>query len=365
MTTLSLAMIVRDEELTLGRVLSDASAFCDQLVVVDTGSTDSTRSIAVAAGAEVVEFPWIDDFAAARNVSFEACTCDWIMWLDADDHVPPVVQNGILEAKETLLSDELDAVNMPYRYHFDPATDQCTFTLHRERIVRRAAGYRWAGAVHEVLSLPGGRVVARPDLYVEHRPHESKSEEKRGRNLRILERTVNAGDRSPRTLFYYGNELRDNGRHLDALEAYAEYLTTPAAVWERYAALMSAAECAEAAGLAAEAADHLFAALRLDPSRSEAFLALGWRHFNRAEWAAALPYYAAAAAAKPPAEGFVSARDYSWKPWDHLGVCLINLGRHQEGIRATLRSLSEGNPDVVRLRANLRWSVDQLGLNAD
>jgi len=361
MTTLSLAMIVRDEELTLGRVLSDASAFCDELVIVDTGSTDDTRAIAIAAGAKVVEFPWVDDFAQARNVSFEACTSDWIMWLDADDRIPADVQNTILELKRSLLSDDWDAVSMPYRYHFDATTGECTFTLHRERIVRRGAGYRWSGAVHEVLDVSGGRVATRPGLYVEHRPHESKSGAKVGRNLRILERVVNSGDRSSRTMFYYGNELRDAGRYLDALKGYQEYLAAPGAVWEHYAALMSAAQCADNAGLPDEATRQLFDALRVDPSRSEAHLALGRRHFDRREWAAALPYYAAAAAAKPPVEGFVSAEDYTWKPWDHLGVCLINLGRHKEGIDATLRSLDQGNPDVARLRANLHWAVDQLG----
>src|SRR5689334_15138452 len=129
MVSLSLAMIVRNEELTLKGVLEDAAAFCDELVVVDTGSTDRTREIAAAAGARVVDFPWVDDFAAARNASFEACTGDWIIWLDADDRVPAIVQDGIRRAKRDLLGDHLDAVWTPYRYHFDETTGECTFSL--------------------------------------------------------------------------------------------------------------------------------------------------------------------------------------------------------------------------------------------
>src|SRR5580692_9110946 len=88
-TRWSLAMIVRDAETQIEGVLEDASTFCDELIVVDTGSEDATKELAAARGAKVFEFEWIDDFAAARNASFEHCTGDWILWLDADDRIPP------------------------------------------------------------------------------------------------------------------------------------------------------------------------------------------------------------------------------------------------------------------------------------
>ena len=72
--SLSLAMIVKDEAETLDGMLTDAAAFCDELVVVDTGSTDRTRDIARAAGATVLDVDWVDKFAAARHSSFAACT---------------------------------------------------------------------------------------------------------------------------------------------------------------------------------------------------------------------------------------------------------------------------------------------------
>lgn len=358
-TRLSLAMIVKDEERTLARILADAATFCDELVVVDTGSTDATKSIAAAAGARVVDVPWTDDFSVARNASFDACTGDWVIWLDADDTVPPDVQRQLLQLKQQL-TDDHDAVWLTYNYHFDD-NGVCTFSFPRERILRRAAGLRWAGAVHEVVAVPAGRSIERLDLCVEHRPYPGKDAVRKGRNLRILEREFQAGDHSPRTLFYYANELLDADRYQDALASYSAYLEVSDVDWERHQALMNMSRCAVGLGREHQAVEYLHRALQEDPARAAAFLALGLRHFERRDWARALPWYAAAAALAEPPAGFVEPPDYSWRPLDYLGVCQINLGRFQEGIATTIRALQAGHPDVERLRANIRWAADQIG----
>ena len=356
--TLSLAMIVRDEERTLGRVLADAATFCDELVVVDTGSVDATRDIAARAGAKVVDFPWVDHFAKARNASFDACTSDWIVWLDADDTVSPAVQSQLRGLKSDL-DDRYDAMWMTYRYHFD-SNGQCTRSFPRERLLRRAAGLRWVGAVHEVIAVPAGRSLERLDLYVDHRPYEGKDEVREGRNLRILEREYAAGDRSTRTLFYYGNELLDANRYEEALAAYISYLEAADLDWERHQARMKMAQCADALGRTEESVAHLHAALREDPARANAFVALGRRYFQLQQWSRALPWFAAAAALTPPTTGFVDPPDYSWLPLDHLGVCLINLGRYEDGIGASLQALAAGHPYAERLRDNIKWAVEQI-----
>lgn len=83
----TLCMIVRDESSNLRACLEPVRDLFDEIVVVDTGSVDDTRSIAMELGARVVEFPWCDDFSAARNVSLEHATGDYIFWLDADDRI--------------------------------------------------------------------------------------------------------------------------------------------------------------------------------------------------------------------------------------------------------------------------------------
>ncbi|SER12959.1 glycosyltransferase family 2 protein [Actinokineospora terrae] len=352
MTSLSVTMIVRDGAATLGRVLEHAGAFCDELVVVDTGSRDDSRAIAKAAGARLAEFPWRDDFAAARNASLDLCRGDWVMWLDADDVVPAASRAAV---EELVLDDRLDAVTAPYQYGFDPVTDACVTVVPRERLARRVPGLRWVGAVHEVLAVPGDRREYRADLVVEHRPAPGRS---RGtRNLDILERAVRQGDRSRRTLFYYARELRDLGRDAEAVDQFTAYLADPGATWEHHAALLCLAACHARLGNPDAQLDALHAALRVDPSRAEAHLALGTFHADRAQWPQALPYFSAAASTTPPTTGFITLPAYTWHAWDHLSLCLANLDRQEEAITAALHSLRLGNPDRKRLLDNINWSA--------
>ena len=85
---ISLCMIVRDEEECLPRCLESARGIVDEIIVVDTGSTDRTVGIALAFGAKVVSFPWSGDFSEARNRGLDLATCEWILALDADEELP-------------------------------------------------------------------------------------------------------------------------------------------------------------------------------------------------------------------------------------------------------------------------------------
>lgn len=356
-------MIVKDEEESLAAVLEDARSFCDELVVADTGSSDRTREVAADAGARVIEVPWTDDFAAARNASLEACTGDWVVWLDADDRVQPAAQQAFRTILDGLRGDggaELDAIMTPYHYAFD-ARGQCSFTVVRERVFRRDQRLRWQGAVHEVVDIVGLRLREEPAAVVEHRRTDAQAARDTGRNLRILNNLYEAGDRSPRTLFYLANELRENGRLEQAVQAYDEALGQDRPDWERYYALTAQAQCLDALGREEEALASAFKAVRLEPARPEAWMAAGRIHYSRERWVAAVPFFSAASAARSrPFNGFVQDADYRWAPWDFLSVCLGNSGRHQEAVQAALRALEGGNPGADRVRGNIDWFVSEL-----
>src|SRR5438105_10083516 len=80
-------MIVKNEEANLPACLESVRDLFHEVIVVDTGSTDRTKEIAAGFGARVFDFPWVDNFAAARNAALEHATGDWIFWMDADDRL--------------------------------------------------------------------------------------------------------------------------------------------------------------------------------------------------------------------------------------------------------------------------------------
>ena len=100
--TLSVCMIVKNEAVFLARCLASVKAAADQIVVVDTGSTDNSVQVARSFDAETTVVPWKNDFAWARNLSLERARCAWILWLDADDVVPPESLAKIVELKKQL-----------------------------------------------------------------------------------------------------------------------------------------------------------------------------------------------------------------------------------------------------------------------
>lgn len=85
MVTISLCMILKNEEKVLSRCLESAADLVDEIIIVDTGSTDRTKEIASAYTSKIYSYPWTDNFSDARNFSFSKATMDYCMWLDADD----------------------------------------------------------------------------------------------------------------------------------------------------------------------------------------------------------------------------------------------------------------------------------------
>lgn len=215
--TLSLCMIVKNEEQTLKRCLDSVQTFIDEIIIVDTGSKDRTKEIAKEYNAKIYDFKWIDDFSAARNYSFNKATKEYIMWLDGDDYVN---QDNINKVKKLLekFDDKFDYVSV--EYILGRAIDgQVSYSLRRNRIVKRNMGFKWIGKVHEYLNVYGKGYIA--DFQVEH----GKIKKYTDRNLKIFSNMEKRGEEfSPRELFYYGNELKDNGFYDKAIELYRKFI---------------------------------------------------------------------------------------------------------------------------------------------
>ncbi|MDE7084411.1 MAG: glycosyltransferase family 2 protein, partial [Clostridia bacterium] len=196
--TLSVCMIVKNEEQTLARCLNCVTPFADEIIVVDTGSTDGTADIARSFTDKVFFFEWCDDFSAARNFSFSKAESDLVMWLDADDVITPENAKKISALKD---GGGFDAAYLKYAAAFDGDTP--TFVYFRERIFRRALDFKWEGAVHEAIS-PCGKLVY-SDACIYHKKLKNGDPK---RNLLIYQKRISEGfPLDGRSKFYYGREL--------------------------------------------------------------------------------------------------------------------------------------------------------------
>jgi len=218
----SAALIVKNEERTLARCLESIRDYVDEIVVVDTGSTDRTEEIARQFAAETFRFTWRRDFSQARQYAFDCATGDWVFWLDADDvilnaeRIRPSIENAAPEIKA-------------FYWKYIAGRDQygnsiCEFW--RERCVRNERLFRWSGRVHEVLvprvPCPTTRVE---DVVVLHLK-EPKPDGTRRRNLDMLheEYRRSGGRPVPRLLLCLANEYSDAGETALAIEFLRKYL---------------------------------------------------------------------------------------------------------------------------------------------
>ena len=135
MATISLCMIVKNEEKTLARCLNSVHDLVDEIVIVDTGSSDRTKEIASEYTENVFSYPWTDDFAAARNDSFSKASMEYCMWLDADDILEQPERKKFIQLKQSL-SPDTDMVMMKYNVAFDEY-DNPTLSYYRERLESR------------------------------------------------------------------------------------------------------------------------------------------------------------------------------------------------------------------------------------
>jgi len=221
--TISLCMIARNEQENLRPCLEPVRGLVDQIVVVDTGSTDRTAAVAAELGAEVYQFPWKDDFAAARNESLRHARGDWVFWLDADDRLDQECVRGLAELREVLDQRSADVYAFQVFSPSDSAGSSGAWVTHG-RLFRRAAGLRWARRVHEELlpENPDPRrwpELAWSGLMIRHIGYKNPSRRrlKLYRDLRLLQLEHAVDPDDPVTLFYLGWTYLELGNSRQAL----------------------------------------------------------------------------------------------------------------------------------------------------
>lgn len=213
MISISLCMIVKNEENVLKRCLDSVYDLVDEIVIVDTGSSDSTKEIAQKYTDKIYDFEWIHDFSAARNFSFSKCTKDYIYVADADEYLDENNRIQFKLLKENMIT-EIEIVQMMY----ETISHNTVLNINREyrpKLFKRLRQFVWINPVHEVVRL--NPLVFDSDIVVTHAPESNHA----GRDFSIFERTISEqGVLSEDLTKMYATELYKNGENQDFDNAY-------------------------------------------------------------------------------------------------------------------------------------------------
>ncbi len=327
MPAISLCMIVKNEEQHLARCLDSVAELVDEIIIVDTGSTDQTIKIASGYTSHVYSYPWKDDFSDARNYSFSKATMDYCMWMDADDVLEASEKEKFLQLKQTLPS-EIDIVMMKYHTSFDEA-GKPAFSYYRERWIRNHAQYHWIGAVHEVIP-PNGRVFY-SDLAISHKKTGAGDPD---RNLKIYEKLLAAGKPlDARQQYYYARELYYHKRYEEAACLFERFLLSEDGwVENKIEACSVCASCYSALGKEQSALTTLLRSMSFDLPRAELCCDIGKYFLEHENWQNAVYWYQAALdiPKKEASAGFVLPDCYDYIPLLQLCVCYDKLGDKQK-----------------------------------
>lgn len=216
--SLAVAMIVRDEEKGLPRSLASVQAIADEIIVVDTGSRDDSKTIAASFGAKVFDFEWCDDFAAARNACLRQVSCDWILHLDADEEVVSTRED--LDAHMSLgdtLAYHVKVLVAPD----EAAADQAAAAFFALRMLRRTPDLHFKYPIHEQPVIDDMDRVADSSLKIVHfGPFSDARKSRFERNFPLLKRAI---QRYPDEGYLWGRLGVEHFSRREFQEAYAAY----------------------------------------------------------------------------------------------------------------------------------------------
>lgn len=202
----SACYIVKNEAANLARSIKSLKSQVNEIVVVDTGSTDNTVAVAKKLGAKVYSFPWQDDFSKARNFALGKATGDWLVLLDADEYFTMETSRNLRQVIRQAHQQDGLLVQI---VNYDADTKEIQNYFYHLRLVKNQQGLHYEGVVHEQLKLPDGKAmqlgsVPADTLQICHTGYSSSlSEEKARRNLKLLKQAVANGQSEEELARYF------------------------------------------------------------------------------------------------------------------------------------------------------------------
>jgi glycosyltransferase involved in cell wall biosynthesis len=328
MSTVSLCMIVKNEISNISALIAQVGNVFEEIIIVDTGSTDGTREKLTELQKEVealsvYDFEWVDDFGKARNYSLSKATKNWIAFLDGDDLYDSATE--LIKFKNNLMEDaNVDCWILSYVYSRYPDGSPQT-VLARERFFRRSCNPTWIGAIHETVDISRMRTRFYDGLKVIHNREGKKIDF--GRNIRILEKEYERQPNDPRTVYYYGKELFD---HINpkAEEVLERYLTLNGRYWDdeinARARLAKAKIAKKDHGSAIRIANEIY---HLDSTRRrvEFYWTYGAVEQDLGNYQVAIDWYKRCFVEPPPAPRVLNLEYFTWNPARRISECYLAL----------------------------------------
>ena len=325
MNTISVCMIVKNEERVLERCLKCVFKFADEIIVVDTGSSDRTVDIAKKYTNKIYSFKWLDDFSLARNFSLEKAKMDYVFWIDADDVIDKTDIKKILKLKKSMKSD---TYMLKYQIAFDEG-GKPTFEYYRERILKNCTKARFVGFVHEVIA-PFGKVEYL-DIAIKHKKIEKTRDIKR--NLRLYQKHLKSGVKlNEREMFYYARELFYNGYHKKCIVAMKKFLKMPKKFLPNVIdAYIMISDCYSILKDTNRAKKYLIESINVMPPNAKICCKLGFLCANENKFDDAIFWFKTALNCEKNTKSgaFVENDYFDFIPFLELSLCYYNLNDYE------------------------------------
>ena len=226
---ISVCYIAKNEAQDLPRSLQSVQAAADEIIFVDTGSTDDSVQIAESYGAKIFHFAWCDDFSAPRNYAIERATGDWIIFPDADEYF--IAPDTVRSAVENVARTDADAI-MVMRININSTNDGMERSRdYAMRAFRRSEHLRYLGQIHEMLTRDDGKLnlfYADSSLNMYHIGYANdRIKGKLERNMKILRDSLERDGAQPWHYLYLPSHYFGLGEYKNALDAARKAIASP------------------------------------------------------------------------------------------------------------------------------------------
>ncbi|MFD2114461.1 glycosyltransferase [Paenibacillus yanchengensis] len=364
--TISLCMVVHNDEQTLERCLHSVATFVDEIIIVDLGSTDRTTQIAASYTNNIISFEGNLDYAAARNLSFSKATQKYVLWLHPDEVLLEENKATFKQLQEelaTAVANNIDAIAF-----LTPSTSEQLserpkyFHSYQYRLIKQTNEPLWTSAAYEYLTLPDHYQTKKSTVKISR---ETKDAPKK-RYLPIYQQMI--ADNIPltsRDQYYYGNELKYNQQYADAIHQYERFLEQkdiPNS--EKARACYSLADCYQIEGDKNMQWYALFHSFRLGIPQPEALCRIGAMLMEEKQLKEASYWLNAALdIIKSTSNDSDLAPDssyWTWFPALQLTLCHEQMGQLEEALSYIELTVSYNNtlPFLLEKQAQLKHALD-------